>query len=175
MQIIKEKINTRTDEYVSESQAAAMLQLTKGTLRNIRTGKLSEFIPFVRTERRKVFYKKSDVIAYRDRPKKRRVEHLYPRISILFNDAPVADLDPRAQLTTAEAALAFGISKASLQIWRSKHQFIDVLPFLGTGSGFSVHYLAGDLMHFINDGRRYWKARSIERNHQYRARTPRAA
>ncbi len=166
MHIIKERANTRTAEYVSESQAAAMLQLAVGTLRNLRTvsGK-REFIPCVRGDRRKVFYKKSDVIAYRDRPKKSVPGHSYPRIPLLFTDTSITDLCPSTKLTTAEAALAYGISKASIQIWRSKHFFLDVLPFHGKRP--DIYYLAGDLAAFILNGRDYWKARSIELNVQF--------
>lgn len=168
MQIIKERAHTRTGVYVSESQAAAILQLAVGTLRNLRTvsGK-KEFIPYVRGERRKVFYKKIDVIAYRDRPKKFGPTNSYPRIPVLFNDAPIADLDPSTKLTTAEAALAYSISKASLQIWRSKHIFLDVLPFHGKRP--DIYYLAGDLAAFIRAGQDYWKARSIELGYQLQA------
>jgi len=158
MRIVKEQINIRTAEYVSESQAAVMLQIAAGTLRNLRYADKS-FIPYVRDERRKVFYKREDVIAYRDKPTKSRLEHEYPRIPVLFNDNPLPDLDPQTKLTTAEAASAFGISKASLQIWRSKHQFLGVLPF--RWSGMNIHYLAGDLAAFVLNGRSYWKARSI--------------
>lgn len=157
MRIIKERINIRTEEYVSESQAAVILQIAAGTLRNLRYAGKS-FIPHVRDERRKVFYKREDVIAYRDKPKS-RLEHEYPRIPVLFNDNPLPVLDPQTKLTTAEAASAFGISKASLQIWRSKRQFLGVLPF--RWSGMSINYLAGDLAAFVIHGRSYWKARSI--------------
>lgn len=163
MRIIKERINMRTAEYVSESQAAVMLQIAAGTLRNLRYADKS-FIPYVRDERRKVFYKREDVVAYRDKPKA-RLEHEYPRISVLFTDAPVPDIDPTTRLTTAEAATVFGISKASLQIWRSKHQFLDVLPFHGAGLG--IYYIAGELAAFIQEGRRYWKARSVELGIQF--------
>lgn len=159
MRIVKEQINTRTEEYVSESQAAAMLQLAVGTLRNLRTVKSNgQPIPHIK-KCGKVFYKRDDVIAYRNKPKA-RLEHEYPRIPVLFNDNPLPDLDPLTKLTTAEAAMAFGISKASLQIWRSKHLFLGVLPF--RWSGMSIHYLAGDLAAFVLNGRSYWKARSIE-------------
>lgn len=159
MHIVKEQVNTRTAEYVSESQAAAMLQLAVGTLRNLRTVKSNQQpIPFVKNGG-KVFYKKSDVIAYRDKPKT-RLEHAYPRIPVLFKDAPIPELDPQTKLTTAEAAIAFGISKASLQIWRSKSQFLGVLPFISKGH--EIHYLACDLTTFVLKGRSYWKARSLE-------------
>ncbi|HHM5016588.1 TPA: hypothetical protein ACRMAA_002000 [Pseudomonas aeruginosa] len=164
MRIVKEQIKSRTAEYVSESQAAAMLQLAVGTLRNLRYAE--GFIPHIRGERRKVFYKRDDVIAFRDKPKKFRLEHAYPRISVLFNDTPISDLDPLTKLSTADAAMAFGISKASLQIWRSKNQFLDVLPFNGQGLG--IYYLACDLAAFIMNGREYWKARSAELNYQFR-------
>jgi len=164
MHIVKEQVKTRTVVYVSESQAAAMLQLAVGTLRNLRYAE--GFIPHIRRERRKVFYKRDDVIAFRDKPKKFRLEHSYPRIPVLFNEASISDLDPSTKLTTAEAAIAFGISKASLQIWRSKRQFLDVLPF--HGKHLDIHYLAGELATFIREGRKYWKARSIELNYQFR-------
>ena len=166
MRIVKEQVKTRIAEYVSESQAASILQIAPGTLRNLRY-KNSEngFIPYVRNERRKVFYKRDDVIAFRDKPKS-RLEHEYPRIPVLFNENPLPDLDPASKLTTAEAAIAFGISKASLQIWRSKHQFLDVLPFYGSGLG--IHYQAGDLSSFILKGRAYWKARSVELGIQFK-------
>ncbi|HCF2992504.1 TPA: hypothetical protein ACPWGP_003384 [Pseudomonas aeruginosa] len=164
MRIVKERINIRTEEYVSESQAAAMLQLAVGTLRNLRYAE--GFIPHIRGERRKVFYKRDDVIAFRDKPKKFRLEHAYPRIPVLFNDTPISDIDPLTKLTTTESAITFGISKASLQIWRSKHQFLDVLPFQGSGLG--IYYLAGDLASFVMNGREYWKARSAELNYQFR-------
>ncbi|MGK8437226.1 helix-turn-helix domain-containing protein [Ectopseudomonas hydrolytica] len=164
MRIVKEQINTRTAEYVSESQAASMLQLAVGTLRNLRTVKSNgKPIPHVKVGG-KIFYKRDDVIAYKDKPKT-RLEHEYPRIPILFKDAPLPDLDPQAKLTTAEAALAFGISKASLQIWRSKRQFLGVLPFLSKGH--EIHYLAADLATFVREGRAYWKARSIELGVQF--------
>ncbi|MGL4318224.1 MAG: hypothetical protein ACRCTL_16610 [Pseudomonas sp.] len=160
-------LNTRTAEYVSEAQAAAMLQRTVGTLRNLRTDmRNKEFIPFFRSERRKVFYKIEDVIAYRDKPKKVRLEHAYPRIPVLFNEAPLPDIDWRTKLTTTEAAVAFSISKASLQIWRSKQLFLAVLPF--HGKSMAIHYLAGDLASFILNGRAYWKARSLELDYQFR-------
>lgn len=159
MHIIKEQVNTRTSEYVSESQAAAMLQLAVGTLRNLRTVKSNgQPIPHVKVGG-KVFYKREDVTAYRDKPKT-RLEHAYPRIPVLFKDAPIPDLDPSTKLTTAEAALAFGISKASLQIWRSKRQFLTILPFFTKGH--KVLYLASDIVTFIRKGREYWKSRSIE-------------
>ncbi|MGE8499384.1 MAG: helix-turn-helix domain-containing protein [Pseudomonas sp.] len=168
MRIIKEQINTRTADYITESQAANILQIASGTLRNLRAYRADkDFIPHVRGERRKVFYKKSDVIAYRDKPKKSlRLEHEYPRIPALFNDTPAPNLDPQTKLTTAEAALAFGISKASLQIWRSKHHFLGVLPF--HGKHLDIHYLASDLESFILKGRAYWKARSIELEIQFK-------
>ena len=159
MRVVKEQANIRTAEYVSESKATVMLQLAVGTLRNLRTVKSNgKPIPHVKVGG-KVFYKKEDVTAYRDRPKA-RLEHEYPRIPILFKDVPLPDLDPQAKLTTAEAALAFGISKASLQIWRSKRQFLGVLPFITQGH--VVHYLASDLATFVQKGRSYWKARSVE-------------
>ncbi len=168
MQIVKEQINTRTTDYITESQAANILQIASGTLRNLRAYRADrDFIPHVRGERRKVFYKKSDVIAYRDKPKKSlRLEHEYPRIPALFNEALLPDLDPQTKLTTAEAAMAFGISKASLQIWRSKHHFLAVLPF--HGKHLDIHYLASDLATFINEGRKYWKARSVELNQAFK-------
>ena len=158
MHIVKEQAHTRTAEYVSESQAAVMLQLATGTLRNLRTVKSNgQPIPHVKVGG-KIFYKRDDVIAYKDKPKT-RLEHEYPRIPVLFNENPLPVLDPITKLTTAEAALAFGISKASLQIWRSKRLFLGVLPF--HGAGMSIHYLAGDLAAFVHKGRSYWKARSI--------------
>ncbi|MBM7059350.1 hypothetical protein JQX08_01390 [Pseudomonas sp. UL073] len=168
MRIVKEqiKINTHTAEYVSEAQAAAILQRAVGTLRNLRTDvRGKEFIPFFRSERRKVFYKRSDVMAYRDKAKKVRFDHSYPRIPVLFNEDPLPAIDPTTKLNTAEVA-AFGISKASLQIWRSKHQFLDVLP--SHGKGMAIHYLASDLTAFILKGRAYWKARSVELDYQFR-------
>ncbi|NMY14278.1 helix-turn-helix domain-containing protein [Pseudomonas sp. WS 5019] len=174
MHIFKEHINTRTAEYVSESQAAAMLQLAVGTLRNLRTVKSNgNPIPHIK-KCGKIFYKTDDVIAYRDKPKA-RLEHEYPRIPVLFNDNPLTVLDPSTKLTTAEAALAYGISKASLQIWRSKRQFLCVLPFISKGH--EVHYLAGDLATFVLEGRSYWKARSLELgiNFQPHPRSGRAA
>lgn len=159
MRVVKEQANTKTAEYVSESQAAAMLQLAVGTLRNLRTVKSNgRPIPHIK-QGGKVFYKRDDVIAYKDRPKA-RLEHEYPRIPVLFNENPLPDLDPNSKLATAEAALAFGISKASLQIWRSKRQFLGVLPFLSKGH--EIHYLAADLATFVREGRAYWKARSLE-------------
>lgn len=159
-------INTRTGEYISEAQAATMLQRTVGTLRNLRTDtRGKEFIPFYRTEKRKVFYKRSDVIAYRDKPKQVRFEHAYPRIPVLFSEDPLPSINPSAKLNTAEAAAAFEISKASLQIWRSKRQFLSVLPFHGTGM--AINYLASDLAAFILKGRAYWKARSVELDYQF--------
>jgi len=165
MRIVKEQVNTRTAEYVSESQAAAMLQLAVGTLRNLRTVKSNgKPIPHIK-QGGKIFYKRDDVIAYKDKPKA-RLEHEYPRIPILFKEAPLPDLDLQAKLTTAEAALAFSISKASLQIWRSKRQFLGVLPFLTDGH--AIHYKAGDLATFVHKGREYWKARSIELGIQFK-------
>lgn len=164
MRIVKEQIDTRTAEYVSESQAAAMLQLAVGTLRNLRTVKSNgQPIPHVKVGG-KVFYKKDDVIAYRDKPKA-RLEHEYPRIPVLFKETPIPVLDPAAKLTTAEAELAYSISKASLQIWRSKRQFLGVLPFHGGHS--NIHYLASELEAFIRKGREYWKARSVELGIQF--------
>lgn len=164
MHIVKEQVNTRTAEYVSESQAAAMLQLAVGTLRNLRTVKSNgKPIPPIK-KGGKIFYNTDDVIAYRDKPKA-RLEHAYPRIPVLFNSNPLPDLDPTTKLTTAEAALVFSISKASLQIWRSKRQFLGVLPFISKGH--EVHYLVGDLATFVLEGRSYWKARSIELGIQF--------
>lgn len=157
----------RISEYICEAQAAAMLHRTVGTLRNLRTDtRGKEFIPFVRSERRKVYYKRSDVITYRDKPKQVRFEHAYPRIPVLFNETPLPVLDPATKLSTAEAATAFDISKASLQIWRSKRQFLDVLPF--QGQCMAIRYLASDLTDFITKGRAYWKARSLELDYQFR-------
>ncbi|MDI3812000.1 helix-turn-helix domain-containing protein [Pseudomonas aeruginosa] len=164
MRIVKEQINTRTEEYVSESQAAAMLQLAVGTLRNLRTVKSNgQPIPHIK-KCGKVFYKRDDVIAYRDKPRA-RLEHEYPRIPVLFNDNPPPDLDPLTKLTTAEAAMAFGISKASLQIWRSKHLFLEFLPYHGKRP--EIYYLACELAAFIREGRAYWKARSFELGIQF--------
>lgn len=164
MPIIKERINKKIAEYVSELQAAAMLQLSAGRLRNLRTVKSNnQPIPFIKNGG-KVLYKKSDVIAYGDRPKF-RPEHEYPRIPILFNETPLPDLDSASKLTTAEAALIYGISKASLQIWRSKRQFLTVLPFHGGHS--DIHYVAAELATFITEGRSYWKARSVELGIQF--------
>lgn len=164
MRTVKEQVNTRTAEYISESQAAAMLRLAVGTLRNLRTVKSNgKPIPHVKVGG-KVFYKREDVTTYRDKPKA-RLEHEYPRIPVLFNSNPLPVLDPSTKLTTAEAALAYCISKASLQIWRSKRQFLGVLPFLSKGH--EIHYLASDLAAFVNEGRSYWKARSVELGIQF--------
>lgn len=161
---------------LSEKQAAEHLSRAEGTLRNWRTKKGSKvLIPFTRNDKKSVFYKLEDVLAIAESKSTKRTEklHKFPRIDILFSDSPVPDLDPSTILTTAEAALAFGISKASLQIWRSKHQFLNVLPFHGVCQ--DIHYLASDLSRFIREGRAYWSVLSVERNRQYRPRTMRSA
>lgn len=157
---------------LSEKQAAQHLSRAEGTLRNWRTKKGSNvLIPHTRNASKSVFYKLEDILAIAESKSIKRTEklHKFPRIDILFSDSPIPNLEPSALLTTAEAALAFGISKASLQIWRSKRQFIAVLPFYGTCQ--DIRYLASDLARFIHDGRVYWSALSAERNRQYRPRT----
>jgi DNA-binding transcriptional regulator YiaG len=174
MHIIKEQVKTRTAEYVSESQAANILGKSTGTVRNWRyNGKHAQFLPHLRDEDGNVLYNIEDVMLFKSLKMIKRVFHVYPRTPALFSDAPIPALDPEKQLSTAEAALTFGIPKASLNIWRSKRQFSDILP--SHGSIFRMYYLAGDLAAFIQNGRTYWKARSIERNHQYRPRSLRAA
>ena len=174
MRIIKEQVKTRTAEYVSESQAAAILGRSKGTLRNWRYNERhAQFLPYIRDDSGNVLYNVEDVNFFKTLKKSTRIIHVYPRTAALFSDAPIPALDPEKELSTAEAALIFGIPKASLNIWRSKHQFTDILP--SHGSIFRMYYLAGDLTRFIREGRAYWKARSIERNHQYRPRSLRAA
>lgn len=156
---------------LSEKQAAEHLDRAEGTLRNWRTKKGSNvLIPHTRSNSKNIFYKLEDILAIADSKGIKRTEklHKFPRIDILFNDSPIPNLDPSTMLTTAEAALAFGISKASLQIWRSKRQFLAVLPFHGTCQ--DIRYLASELAHFIREGRAYWQAQSVERNHQYRPR-----
>lgn len=174
MHIIKEQVKIRTAEYVSESQAAAMLSRSKGTLRNWRYNERhTQFLPFIRDEAGNVLYNVEDVNFFKILKKSTRIIHVYPRTPALFSDAPIPELDPQKELSTAEAALVFGIPKASLNIWRSKGQFTDILP--SHGSIFRMYYLAGDIAAFIQNGREYWKARSVERNHQYRPRSMRAA
>lgn len=157
---------------LSEKQAAEHLDRAEGTLRNWRTKKGSNIlIPHTRNNSNSVFYKLEDILAIAGSKSTKRTEklHKFPRIDILFNDSPVPQIDPSTILTTADASLAFGISKASLQIWRSKRQFLAVLPFHGACQ--DIRYLAADLVSFIQEGRAYWKAQSVERNHQYRPRT----
>jgi len=174
MQIVKEQSNTRTAEFISESQAANILQRNVGTLRNWRySGRHAEFLPVFRHDG-KVFYAAEDVTFFNGIKKSRIVFHVYPRTAVLFSDEPIPDVDPLQQLSTAEVAMLFGIPKASLDIWRSKGRFCDILPCERSIS--RVSYLASDVVDFIMNGRAYWKARSIERNHNYRPRTtPRAA
>ncbi|MBF8755489.1 helix-turn-helix domain-containing protein [Pseudomonas guariconensis] len=170
--IVKERALTNTTMLLSEKQAAEHLDRAEGTLRNWRTKKGSNvLIPHVRNNSKSVFYKLEDILAIAESKSIKRTEklHKFPRIDILFSDSSIPDLDPSTILTTAEAALAFGISKASLQIWRSKRQFIGVLPFHGTCQ--DIRYHASELAHFIREGRAYWSALSAERNRQYRPRT----
>jgi hypothetical protein len=174
MHIFKEQVKTRTAEYVSESQTANLLGKSTGTVRSWRyNGKHSLFLPHLRDEDGNVLYNIEDVMLFKTLRKTKRAFHVYPRTPALFSDAPIPELDPHKELSTAEAALIFGIPKASLNIWRSKRQFTDILPC--HGSIFRMYYLAGDLAAFIQNGREYWKVRSIERNHQYRPRSMRAA
>lgn len=174
MHIIKEPVNTRTAEYVSESQAAAMLGRSVGTLRNWRYNERhAQFLLHIRDEAGNVLYNVEDVKFFKTLKESTRIIHVYPRTHALFSDAPIPALNPEKELSTAEAALIFSIPKASLNIWRSKRKFTDILP--SHGSIFRMYYLAGDLARFIREGREYWKARSIERNHQYRPRSMRAA
>lgn len=168
----KESINFRSTNFMSEAQTATYLMRSKGTLRNWRgRGTHKDILPAYQTSEG-AFYNTDDVLSFRKR-KKKLGSHKYPRISVFFNNAPIPDLDPTTRLTTVEAALAFGISKASLQIWRSKWQFLNVLP--AHGRSLDTHYLAGELAAFILKGRAYWRAQSIERNHEYRPRSKRAA
>ena len=170
--IVKERALTNATMLLSEKQAAEHLDRAEGTLRNWRTKKGSNIlIPHVRNNSKSVFYKLEDISAIAESKSIMRTEklHKFPRIDILFSDSPIPDLDPSTMLTTLEASLAFGISKASLQIWRSKRQFLAVLPFHGTCQ--DIRYLASELAHFIREGRAYWQAQSVERNHQYRPRT----
>ncbi|MCO6060416.1 hypothetical protein NG726_27660 [Pseudomonas sp. MOB-449] len=171
-QIVKEQKLRNDSLMLSEKQAADQLDRSEGTLRNWRTKKGSNvLIPYARNDRKSVFYKLEDILAFAEIKSAKRTEklHKFPRIDVLFNESPIPKLDPSTRLTTTETALAFGISKASLQIWRSKRQFLAVLPFYGDCH--SVHYRAGDLARFIREGRAYWQAQSIKRNHQYRPRT----
>lgn len=170
--IVKERTLTNNTMLLSEKQASEHLDRSEGTLRNWRTKKGSKMlIPYTRNNSKAVFYKLEDILAIAESKSMKRTEklHKFPRIDILFNDSTIPDLDPSTVLTTAEAALAFGISKASLQIWRSKRQYLAVLPFHGTG--LDIRYLASDISRFIREGRAYWQAQSVERNHQYRPRT----
>lgn len=170
--IVKERILTNNTMLLSEKQAAEHLDRSEGTLRNWRTKKGSNvLIAFTRSGKNSVFYKLEDVLAIAENKNVKRTEklHKFPRIDILLNESPIPDLDPSTMLTTAEASIAFGISKASLQIWRSKRQFLAVLPFHSTGQ--DIRYLASDVFRFIREGRAYWQAQSIERNHQYRPRS----
>ena len=170
--IVKERALTNSTMLLSEKQAADHLDRAEGTLRNWRTKKGSNvLIPHVRNNSKSVFYKLEDIMAIAESKSIKRTEklHKFPRIDILFNDSPVPEIDPSTMLTTLEASLAFGISKASLQIWRSKRQFLAVLPFHGTCQ--DIRYLTSELAHFIREGRAYWQAQSVERNRQYRART----
>ena len=168
----KESINYRSTNFMSEAQTATYLMRSKGTLRNWRgRGTHEDILPAYQTNEG-VFYNTADVLSF-CKKKKKHESHKYPRISVLFNNAPPPDLDPTTRLSTAEVALAFCISKASLQIWRSKGQFLDVLPAHGHSLG--THYFAGEIAAFIIAGRKYWCAQSIERNHEYRPRSKRAA
>lgn len=170
--IVKERTLTNNTMLLSEKQAAEHLDRSEGTLRNWRTKKGSNvLIPFTRSGKNSVFYKLEDVLAIAENKSVKRTEklHKFPRIDILFNDSPIPDLDPSTMLTTAEASLVFGISKASLQIWRSKRQFLVVLPFHGTCQ--DIRYRASDLVRFIHEGRAYWSALSAERSRQYRPRS----
>lgn len=169
---IKDRTLKHSTMLLSEKQAAEHLDRAEGTLRNWRSKKGSNvLIPFTRNDNKSVFYKLEDVLAIAESKRIKRTEklHKFPRINILFNDSVIPDLDPSTMLTTAEAALAFGISKASLQIWRSKRQFPGVLPFHGKCQ--DIRYLASDLAHFINEGRAYWSTLSAERSRQYRPRS----
>lgn len=174
--IFKEQALTSSTLLMTEKRAAEHLDRAEGTLRNWRTKKGSYIlIPYTRNNKRSVFYKLEDVLAFAESKSAKRTEklHRFPRINVFFNDSPIPDIDPSTLLTTAETAMAFGISKASLQIWRSKRHFLSVLPFHGVCH--SIRYLASDLARFINEGRAYWQAKSAERNHQYRPRSERAA
>lgn len=166
-------INYVSNRFLSETQASQHLMRSKGTLRNWRgRGTHSDILPAHLTKEG-VFYRFEDVLSFDERRRKKHEPHRYPRISVLLNDVSLPDIDPTTLLTTSEAALAFGISKASLQIWRSKWQFLDVLPV--NGRSLKTHYLAKDLATFILEGRKYWEAQSIMRDHQYRPRSKRTA
>lgn len=170
--IVKEQTLTHSTLLMTEKRAAEYLCRAEGTLRNWRTKKGSNvLIPYTRNNRKSVFYKPEDIFSFAKSKSARRIEklHKFPRIDVLFNGSPIPDISPSTMLTTAEAALAFGISKASLQIWRSKRHFLAVLPFYGTCH--DIRYLASDLARFIRDGRAYWQAQCVEHNHQYRPRS----
>lgn len=173
---IKEQILTTSTLMLSEKQAAEHLNRSEGTLRNWRTQNgTNVLIPYTRNDKKGVFYKFDDVMTIAESKSAKRTEklHKFPRIDILLNDSLLPDIDPSTMLTTAEAALAFGISKASLQIWRSKRQFLTVLPFHGTCQ--DIRYLAADLARFIREGRTYWQSLSVERNRTYHPRSKLAA
>ncbi|HCL3146631.1 hypothetical protein N5C93_30565 [Pseudomonas nitroreducens] len=168
MQIVKEHTKTRTAEFISESQAANILQRNIGTLKNWRySGRHSDFLPAFKLEG-KFFYAAEDVNFFKNIKKSRIVFHVYPRTTVLFTDAPIPKVNPLRELSSAEVAMLFGIPKASLDIWRSKGHFFDILPYERSIS--RVTYLASDVAAFIMKGREYWQAQSIERNHQYRPR-----
>ncbi|WP_146176014.1 helix-turn-helix domain-containing protein [Pseudomonas putida] len=169
---IKERVKTNSTMLLSEKQAAEHLNRSERTLRNWRTKKGSNRLsPHFRNNSKAVFYKLDDILSIAESISIKRIEklHKFPRIGILFNNSPVPKLDPSTMLTTAQASILFGISKASLQIWRSKRQFLAVLPFHSIGQ--DIRYLASDLARFIHEGRAYWQAQSVERNRQYRPRT----
>lgn len=168
----KDQALTSSTFMLSEKQAAEHLNRAVGTLRNWRMKNGSNVLtPYTRNDKNGVFYKFDDVMAIAESKSAKRTEklHKFPRIDILLNDSPLPDIDPPTMLTTAEAALVFGISKASLQIWRSKRQFLGVLPHYGVCQ--DIHYLASDLTRFIHEGRSYWRALSVEQNRQYLPRT----
>ncbi|MGW7232974.1 helix-turn-helix domain-containing protein [Pseudomonas fulva] len=170
-QLIREQKLKNGTLVLTERQAAEHLNRSEGTLRNWRTKKHSPtLIPYTRGSNNKILYNLDDILKLSEIRDLARTEklHKYPRIEIFFNDAPIPSFASSKMFTTAEASLAFGISKASMQIWRSKRQFLSVLPYHGHSQ--SIRYLASDLSRFIQDGRAYWAALSVERNRKYRPR-----
>lgn len=141
-------------EFVSEAEAAEIIGRSEGTLRNWRVADrfLKEIPTF--TFRRAIFYRRADVLAFS--PERQKNEYIYPRCEVLFSDKDFPSFSSTHDFSTDALAEVFGLSSASLKIWRSKGLYGDVLPFDTDPSG-RISYSFKNIEAFINGGRKYFK------------------
>lgn len=138
--------------FISEKEAAEIIKRSEGTLRNWRSsGRYFDSIPSYKY-RNGIFYRRADIDIFSC--DYRREQFSYPQIQILLDDSPIPEMDPGLQMTTPEVASIFGLSAASMAIWRSKGLYSTVLPHLGMRQ---VRYASQDIKSFIINGRAYFK------------------